>query len=333
MKVVSLSCTHCGASITNKKGGKYRCEFCGADFLIDDENENYTIKAGKLESYNGSSLIISITDNVSIIGRGAFANLETIESITLPQTLIKIEDEAFWGCKALKEIVIPASVKHIGQRAFKGSGVTRVVIEGELEYLGAEAFMQCENLTSVALLNKLHGECTKIFKQCRQLSNVDIDKSIVSPCFSPSMEANKQGDSRPTYFDLFQGTPFFEEKHAQYTQKSCIYCRGKINISHVCENCGTKYYQRAGGCYIATCVYGSYNCEPVWVLRRYRDNNLATKWYGRLFIRLYYAASPTLVKWFGHKSWFRKIWKKKLDRLVKKLQEKGMASTPYQDKI
>lgn len=87
-----------------------------------------------------------------------------------------------------------------------------------------------------------------------------------------------------------------------------------------------------GGCYIATCVYGSYDCPQVWTLRRYRDDTLGATWYGRLFIRTYYAISPTLVKWFGKTKWFKKMWKGKLDRMVKKLQDNGVENTPYEDK-
>ena len=86
------------------------------------------------------------------------------------------------------------------------------------------------------------------------------------------------------------------------------------------------------GCYVATAVYGSYDCPQVWTLRRFRDYTLAETWYGRAFIRTYYAISPTLVKWFGNTGWFRKIWKGKLDRMVARLQEKGIESTPYEDK-
>lgn len=87
-----------------------------------------------------------------------------------------------------------------------------------------------------------------------------------------------------------------------------------------------------GGCYVATCVYGSYDCPQVWTLRRYRDNTLGSTWYGRTFIRTYYAISPTLVKWFGHTKWFKKMWKNKLDCIVKKLQDNGVENTPYDDK-
>ena len=88
----------------------------------------------------------------------------------------------------------------------------------------------------------------------------------------------------------------------------------------------------AGGCYVATCVYGSYDCPQVWTLRRFRDNTLGSTWYGRLFIRTYYAISPTLVKWFGNTNWFKKMWKGKLDRMVAKLKSEGVEDTPYNDK-
>lgn len=85
------------------------------------------------------------------------------------------------------------------------------------------------------------------------------------------------------------------------------------------------------GCYIATAVYGDYNCPEVWTLRRYRDCYLKTTWIGRVFISIYYSISPILVNCFGNKKWFNKLWKKRLDRLVYKLNKKGYSSEPYSD--
>ncbi len=90
--------------------------------------------------------------------------------------------------------------------------------------------------------------------------------------------------------------------------------------------------QTAGGCYVATAVYGSYDCPEVWTLRRYRDYELDATWYGRAFIKTYYAISPTIVKWFGDTEWFKKLWKGKLDKMVAKLQEQGYENTRYNDK-
>lgn len=90
--------------------------------------------------------------------------------------------------------------------------------------------------------------------------------------------------------------------------------------------------ENSGACYVATAVYGSYDCPEVWTLRRYRDFCLAETWYGRSFVRVYYAVSPTLVKWFGNTVWFKKMWRGKLDNMVKKLRNKGYENTPYNDR-
>lgn len=87
-----------------------------------------------------------------------------------------------------------------------------------------------------------------------------------------------------------------------------------------------------GGCYVATAVYGSYDCPEVWILRRFRDSILAESWYGRAFINFYYAVSPTLVRWFGKTTWFQRFWKSILDMMVKQLREQGYKDSHYQDK-
>ena len=99
-----------------------------------------------------------------------------------------------------------------------------------------------------------------------------------------------------------------------------------------CDLPAEKTSGSGGGCYVATAVYGSYDCPQVWTLRRYRDNTLAETWYGRAFVRAYYAVSPTLVKWFGKTDWFKNMWKPALDKMVKELNENGFADTPYHDR-
>lgn len=95
---------------------------------------------------------------------------------------------------------------------------------------------------------------------------------------------------------------------------------------------GYEHNNNTGGCYIATCVYGSYDCPQVWTLRRFRDNILAKSIPGRAFIRAYYAVSPTVVKWFGQTEWFQTFWRDRLDVFIQKLKSEGVEDTPYQDK-
>lgn len=93
-----------------------------------------------------------------------------------------------------------------------------------------------------------------------------------------------------------------------------------------------QFNESSEGCYIATAVYGSYDCPQVWTLRRYRDYTLAQSCFGRAFIKTYYAISPKMVRWFGKTNWFKSIGKKMLDKKVQKLNNVGFADTQYEDR-
>lgn len=84
-----------------------------------------------------------------------------------------------------------------------------------------------------------------------------------------------------------------------------------------------------GGCYIATAVYGSYDCPEVWLLRRFRDYNLNSTWLGKAFIKVYYRFSPSLVKRYGKIGWLSKFSKALLDIFIKWLLDRGVSNTPY----
>ena len=78
--------------------------------------------------------------------------------------------------------------------------------------------------------------------------------------------------------------------------------------------------QNNEGCYIATCVYGSYDCPQVLTLRRFRDNTLKKHLVGRAFIKVYYILSPKLVKTFGQTQPFKHFFRRVLDRIIGKIK-------------
>lgn len=76
-------------------------------------------------------------------------------------------------------------------------------------------------------------------------------------------------------------------------------------------------------CYIATYIYGSYDCPNVWTLRHFRDNTLRKKYFGRLFIRSYYFISPKIILIFGKSKLFHWISRLLIEKLVGYLQMQG----------
>jgi len=104
--------------------------------------------------------------------------------------------------------------------------------------------------------------------------------------------------------------------------------KNPVRIAHSkAKNSNEKNVQpvKKEGCYIATAVYGSYDCPQVMVLRRFRDNVLSTNFWGRTFIKIYYSTSPWLVRNFADKKWFNSFFRKKLDKLISYLKSKGIS--------
>ena len=92
-----------------------------------------------------------------------------------------------------------------------------------------------------------------------------------------------------------------------------------------CEDKGGS----SDGCYIATAVYGTYDCPELWVLRRFRDEWLRKSAAGRMAVRVYYAVSPRLVKCFGGSGTVKTLSRNLLDRFVARLKKRGFADTAY----
>ena len=157
--------------------------------------------------------------------------------------------------------------------------------------------------------------CVEICKQRQYVSGIINPGQLLEAEQKTEIKPNQQ--IHQTYLDLYDNTyKKIKEIEPDYEPEE------KINRNKEIQ----------GACYIATCVYGSYDCPQVWTLRRFRDYTLDETWYGRLFIKCYYAISPTLVKWFGETKWFRKFWKSKLDKMVSNLNNKGVKDTWYHDK-
>ncbi len=100
-----------------------------------------------------------------------------ITSATIPNTVVKIEDNAFKNCSTLVNVTIPNSVTYIGSSAFYGcSGLTSVTIPNSVTSIGEMAFYNCSGLTSVNIGNSVTSIGNYAFYGCSGLTSIVVEE-------------------------------------------------------------------------------------------------------------------------------------------------------------
>ena len=98
-------------------------------------------KVLKRVTKNSSGEII-IPEGTEVIAKRALANCESVTSVVIPSSVREIGEEAFEFCESLESIVIPEGVEIIPKRAFaKCYFLTSVKLPSTLKEIGKEAFI------------------------------------------------------------------------------------------------------------------------------------------------------------------------------------------------
>ncbi|MDE7148695.1 MAG: leucine-rich repeat domain-containing protein, partial [Duncaniella sp.] len=100
-------------------------------------------------------------------------------------TLVEISRSAFSVCSDLTSVVIPNSVKTIGDYAFNNcSRVTSVVIGNSVKNIGYGAFAHCYELTSVEIPNSVQTIGDYAFAYCSKITScgIPISEHTIGDC-------------------------------------------------------------------------------------------------------------------------------------------------------
>ena len=93
---------------------------------------------------------LEIGNGITKIGNRAFEQT-AITSITIPDSVTAIGEQAFNGCTSLTEVNIPKNSKleTIGNRAFQQTNITSIAIPDSVTVIGKQAFNRCTSLKEV----------------------------------------------------------------------------------------------------------------------------------------------------------------------------------------
>jgi hypothetical protein len=122
---------------------------------------------------------VTIPNSVTRINSNAFKGCTGLTSVTIPNSVTEIGSDAFEGCTGLTSVTIPNSVTYIDMSAFEGcTSLTSVTIPNSVTYIGASAFKGCTSLTSVTIPNSVPSIGMSAFAGCKSLTSVTIPNSV-----------------------------------------------------------------------------------------------------------------------------------------------------------
>lgn len=105
---------------------------------------------------------VIIEANITEIPVCCFYLQTKLTSLSLPEGITAIGDDAFCGCK-ISSLTLPSSLKTIGARAFSNNGITQLTIPNKVESIGNAAFAHNSigNIDFPATLVSLHATAFK----------------------------------------------------------------------------------------------------------------------------------------------------------------------------
>ncbi len=171
-----------------------------AEYIVSGTNSNYSVEGGVLYTYGYSKLVAYCNGSTSteftankytlVIGQCAFWGNSKLQSVTLPESLIMIEsnafsnaavahinaegdtvtadklpdylisvgDYAFYECSGITSLVLGDDLTNIGANAFTGTSLVTVEIPFSLQAVGSGAFSGIPTLTSITSQSSVY-EC------------------------------------------------------------------------------------------------------------------------------------------------------------------------------
>lgn len=133
--------------------------------------------------YNGTAADVTIPScykgkPVTMIDHAAFFN-SVVTSVTIPDSVTSIDDNAFGFCSQLTNISIPNSVTYIGFSAFAHcTSLKSITLPSSLSSISEALFSGCSQLTTIHIPDSVLSIQSNAFYHCRNLETIRIPVSV-----------------------------------------------------------------------------------------------------------------------------------------------------------
>ena len=141
------------------------------------------IASGAFSGYTAKEF--SFHEGLISIGRRAFEEANSLETVKLPSTLKYLDAYSFYNCKNLKKVVLSDSIAEIGACPFSGCDILEYNEYGNALYLGTETnpyfFLvkaKSTDIESVTIHNDTKHIDSAAFKGCTRLKEITVPDGV-----------------------------------------------------------------------------------------------------------------------------------------------------------
>ena len=143
------------------------------------KNIEFLMSGDELIKYCGKDKNVVIPEGVRIIGSNAFKGKKSLYSITISNTVEKIDISAFEGCINLSKVEFSAHINAISSYAFKDCvALENITIPESVEHIGDCAFWGCKNLKKLVFPLHLTSVSAHVFRECFSLEELILPDNL-----------------------------------------------------------------------------------------------------------------------------------------------------------
>lgn len=156
--------------------------YANGKLLLHGSGATYDYEIGRSPFWERDDIrTLVVSEGITAIGNSVFERCVNMESASFPNTLTAIGERAFfmYSMGGLTELVIPASVTTLGEKAFVDHNITSVTLPATLTTLGTYIFMGCTSLRTARV------ECSEVPGFCfvqSGLTSLTLSHNVTKLC-------------------------------------------------------------------------------------------------------------------------------------------------------